>query len=347
MALRRVAVVAFNLGGPDGPKAVRPFLFNLFNDRAIISAPQPIRFLLAALISTLRAPTARANYAIMGGGSSILPETQKQAEALDRALAKKLEGAGVEAKTFIAMRYWKPFAADAAAAAKAWGADEAILAPLYPQFAGSTTGSAIHAWRQAWDKPSRTLCCYPDATGFAQAHADAILKAWRDGGAPENPRVLFSAHGLPKRTVEAGDPYQWQVERTVAAVVKLLPPEWEHRICYQSRVGPLEWLGPATEDEIRAAGTDQRGVVLSPIAFVSEHVETLVELDHEYGDLAKEAGLPYYLRAPALGYAEPFIEALADMILCAISDERPIRSHVGARICPATFSQCPHAGAAA
>jgi ferrochelatase len=334
----KVAVVLFNLGGPDGPKAVRPFLFKLFSDPRIVAAPAPLRWLLAQLISRLRAAKARANYALMGGGSPILPETERQAAALETALAGSN---AFEAKVFIAMRYWQPFAADAAAAAAAWGAQEAILLPLYPQFSTSTTSSAMDAWSRVWRKPTRTVCCYPADARFAAAHAARILEAWSAAGSPPAPRVLFSAHGLPERIIEAGDSYQWQVEQTVAAVSALLPETWEKRVCYQSRVGPLAWIGPETEREIERAAEDGVGVIVSPIAFVSEHIETLVELDIEYRELAHERGVPFYIRAPALGESAPFIEALADIAKRAYGDARGLGSGCGRRLCPSQFAMCP------
>jgi ferrochelatase len=239
------------------------------------------------------------------------------------------------------MRYWKPLAADVAADAHAWGADEAILLPLYPQFSTTTTQSAHEAWAAAWKKPTRTICCFPVGERLAAAHADRIITAWKDAGAPDNPRVLFSAHGLPQRVIERGDPYQWQVERTVAAVRDRLPAVWEHAICYQSRVGPLKWIGPSTEEELERAGADQRGVIISPIAFVSEHIETLVELDIEYKEKAHAWGLPYYIRAKALCVSADFVQALGAATLRALGDAQPIASETGARICPGQFGQCP------
>jgi ferrochelatase len=335
---RKIAVVVFNLGGPDRPEAVRPFLFNLFNDKRIISVPQPMRAAIAALISTTRTKSAQANYAMMGGGSPIVPETMKQAEALEAALA---DHSAATFKVFIGMRYWRPFAAEAAAAATAWGAEEAILLPLYPQFSSTTTASAAEAWAKVWRKPTRTICCYPAGAHFAQAHADAILSAWRAAGSPERPRVLFSAHGLPQRTIDSGDPYQWQVERTVEAVRPLLPADWDHQVCYQSRVGPLQWIGPDTPAEIARAGDDGVGVIVSPIAFVSEHIETLVELDHEYGELAAEKNVPFYIRAPALGPSSGFIAALAELVDKALAAPYGAHSETGVRICPRAFGLCP------
>jgi len=343
MTSRRVAIILFNLGGPDGQRAVRPFLFNLFNDRAIIGAPQPIRFLIAQLISRTREKLARANYALMGGGSPILPETVKQADALEAAIAKRI--GNVTFKCFPAMRYWRPFTKDAAKAAKDWGATDAILLPLYPQFSSTTTASSLKAWKQASDLPCSTICCYPSGLGLAQTHADAILKVWREAGSPERPRILFSAHGLPQNVIDRGDPYQWQIEQSVAAVRKLLPAEWDIRTCYQSRVGPLKWIGPSTEAEIRRAGAEGVGVVISPIAFVSEHVETLVELDIEYAQLARRLNLPFYLRAAAPGAAARFIDTLADLAERALSAPGRVQSETGPRICPAQWGLCPQGSA--
>lgn len=337
---RRVAIILFNLGGPDSPAAVRPFLFNLFNDRAIIGAPQPIRFLLAQFISRARERIARANYGLLGGRSPILGETLKQAEALEQAMAARM--GHVTFKCFPAMRYWRPFVKQAAQAAEAWGATDAVLLPLYPQFSTTTTASSLAAWRRASDLPVATICCYPAGQALAQAHADAIMETWRAAGSPPNPRVLFSAHGLPKRVVERGDPYQWQVEQTAAAVKRALPPEWQTRICYQSRVGPLAWLGPSTQEEIESAARDLTGVIVTPIAFVSEHVETLVELDIEYAQSASELGVPYYLRAPALGVAPRFIDALAELVERAMQSPGKVQSESGARICPAESGLCGH-----
>jgi protoporphyrin/coproporphyrin ferrochelatase len=339
MAARKIAVILFNLGGPDSLEAVRPFLFNLFNDGAIIGAPQPIRFAIATLISSTREKLAQANYALMGGRSPLLPETEAQKEALQKLLDRDAPE-GVALKAFIAMRYWKPFSSDAAEQARAWGADEAVLVPLYPQFSTTTTGSSIGAWNKAWKGASRTLCCYPTADEFAQAHADSVLAAWKEGGSPAKPRVLFSAHGLPKSIVDGGDPYQWQVEQTCAAVRALLPAEWEYRVCFQSRVGPMEWIGPSTEHEIHQAVKDSQGLIVSPIAFVSEHVETLVELDVEYGKIAEP--LPFYLRAKAIGVADGFIHTLARETLRLVKTSAPVSCEAGTRLCPASFTKCPH-----
>lgn len=338
MTSRRVAIILFNLGGPDSPKAVQPFLFNLFNDHAIIGLPQPFRFLLAQLISRRRNRAAQVNYAHMGGRSPLLPETVKQAEALEAALRERV--GNVSFKCFPAMRYWHPLTKQVAKAVEGWGATDAILLPLYPQFSSTTTASSLAAWKRVSDLPSSTICCYPSTKALAEAHAQAIMRRWQDAGSPPNPHVLFSAHGLPQRLIDRGDPYQWQIEQTVAAVVKHLPAEWAARICYQSRVGPLKWLGPSTPDAIRDAAKDKAGVIVSPIAFVSDHIETLVELDIEYATLAENLGVPFYLRVPALGATPRFIDALADLAELALKQPGGLQSENGGRLCPAQFGMC-------
>ena len=251
----KIAVVLFNLGGPDGPDDVQPFLKNLFSDPAIIRSPAPVRWFVARLISKTRAASARANYALMGGGSPLMPETRKQAAALDAELSKR----GHIAKSFIAMRYWKPYAAEVVRDVKAWGADRVILLPLYPQFSSTTTASSLKSWKEARGPEAVTVCCYPEPDKFIRAHARKLIETWEAAGRPANVRCLLSAHGLPEIVVKQGDPYQWQVELTAAKLKPLLPPEWEVEVCYQSRVGPLKWIGPATDDVDRESGEGRQG----------------------------------------------------------------------------------------
>jgi ferrochelatase len=338
---RRIAVVLLNLGGPDGQADVQGFLQNLFDDPAIIQAPAPVRFVLSRLISRTRAPSAARNYALMGGGSPLLAETRAQADALGPALAHLAPETQI--RVFIGMRYWKPYVADAAREAASWKPDVTVLLPLYPQYSTTTTGSSLTAWRKAGgDASARLVCCYPTEPGFIAAHARTLVDTWESAGRPPNVRVLLSAHGLPERVITGGDPYQWQVEQSVAALKPLLPPEWETEICYQSRVGPLKWIGPPTDERIEAAAREGKAILLSPIAFVSEHIETLVELDIEYRELAEEAGAHVYLRAPALKVLPDFIGALARLVLDAADDAAPVRSHCGGRVCPADRSSCPN-----
>ncbi|UAL10654.1 ferrochelatase [Caulobacter segnis] len=337
---RKLAVVLFNLGGPDGPRAVRPFLFNLFRDPAIIGLPAIARYPIAALIATTREKTAKANYAIMGGGSPLLPETEKQARALEAELAKALPG--VEAKCFIAMRYWNPLTGETAKQVKAFGPDEIVLLPLYPQFSATTTGSSLKAWGETYSGPGRqtSVCCYPDEPGLIEAHARLIRETWEKAGSPANVRLLFSAHGLPEKVTLSGDPYQKQIEATAAAVAARLPADLDWTVCYQSRVGPMKWIGPSTDEEIRRAGSDGKGVIVTPIAFVSEHVETLVELDHEYAELAKAVGVAPYIRVPALGVAPEFIAGLAKTVAGALQTSGKILPASDWR-CGPEWSNCP------
>lgn len=342
----KLAVVLFNLGGPDSLDAVEPFLRNLFDDPAILALPRFLRMPLAWFIASRRAPFARDIYRKIGGRSPILEETKAQAEALDKVLATR----GIEAKCFIAMRCWKPFSDEAAHAIKSWGAAAIVLLPLYPQFSTTTTGSALADWERAVRKagllaPTSTVCCYPQADGFIAAEAELIHQTLTRAKEGVDYRLLFSAHGLPKRIIAKGDPYQWQVERTVAALVDRLGiKNLDWRICYQSRVGPLDWIGPATDSEIRRAGADGKGVVVAPIAFVSEHSETLVELDMDYAELAAKSGVQDYLRVPAAGVHALFIAALADMVGGA---QAGIASNAGARLCPAKYGKCGCSGAEA
>jgi ferrochelatase len=317
---RRIAVVLFNLGGPDDQASVKPFLFNLFSDPAIIGLPNPFRALLARLISSRRETSAQANYALMGGGSPLLPETRRQASAMAEVLGGMLPGD--EVRAFIAMRYWGPLSEETAVDVAAFGPDEIVLLPLYPQFSTTTTESSLKRWAEVYAGSgiSRTVCCYPEAPGWIEAQADSVRAKLAEAG-DRAVRVLFSAHGIPESLVtKKGDPYQAQIEATCAAIAAragLAEGAWA--ICYQSRVGPMKWLGPSTPDAIAQAARDGVGVVVAPVAFVSEHIETLVELDIEYAELAHELGVAPYLRSPAVGVATPFIRTLADAVVEALS----------------------------
>ena len=351
--MRRLAVVLFNLGGPDGPDAVRPFLFNLFNDPAIIGLPNPLRWLVAQLISRRRAPVAREIYSQIGGSSPLLKLTRAQALALEAALGGGGGGGNdIEAKAFVCMRYWNPMSDAVAAEVKAYAPDEIVLLPLYPQFSTTTTASSLKDWyRAAWSvgltAPTRAVCCYPTDTGWIDAQVALIRGALADvaADAPADvpTRILFSAHGLPKKVIDAGDPYQWQVEQTASAVAGQLPAGTDWRVCYQSRVGPLEWIGPSTEAELESAAEAGVGVIVVPIAFVSEHSETLVELDIEYRELAERLGVAFYRRVAAVGTAAPFIDGLAAMVRGAVAGKRDLACGEGGggRVCPARPGACP------
>ncbi|MDB5375564.1 MAG: hemH [Rubritepida sp.] len=350
---QRVAVVLFNLGGPDAPEAVRPFLVNLFTDPAILRVPAFVRPLLGRLIAWKRARAAQENYAIIGGKSPLRELTDEQARALEAVLNAKEPG--TEYRCFVAMRYWHPFSDEAARAVKQWGADEILLIPLYPQFSSTTTGSSITAWNEACAEiglslPTSTLCCFHSDSGFAQATARLVEEAYAQARAelPEDVklRVLFSAHGLPERIINAGDPYQWQVEQTMAAVMAALDmPGLDRIVCYQSRVTPQKWIGPSTEAEVIRAAEEKVAVLICPIAFVSEHSETLVELDVEYRHVAEKHGIPGYFRVPAQNSDAGFIAALADLTRRTQHSARTLCSFAGARQCPREYTDCPHAKA--
>jgi len=247
------------------------------------------------------------------------------------------------------MRYWHPLSDAAAAAVKTFAPSEIVLLPLYPQFSSTTTASSQRAWMQAASRiglaaPTKLVCCYPTDPGFVAAAARLIRASLGEAKAPANGRavrLLFSAHGLPQRVIERGDPYATQVEQSaqaIAAELGLRIQDWV--VCYQSRVGPLEWIGPSTDAEIKRAGDEKVVVVLFPIAFVSEHSETLVELDIEYRHLAERSGVPAYIRVPTVGTTEPFIDGLADLVRAALASPTPVRSQGGGRICAADDRCC-------
>ena len=338
----KTAVVIFNLGGPDGLDAVRPFLFNLFSDPMILRMPAPIRWLLAKYITARRTRVAQDIYRQIGGKSPILEQTRKQADELQQALA----GDG-DVRVFIAMRYWHPLSEACAAEVAAYGADRIVLLPLYPQFSTTTTASSVQAWQKAARNagitaPTTTICCYPAESGFIAALARLTREGIEKAGSQGKPRVLFSAHGLPEKIVAAGDPYRDQVERTVAATVGALAIDGlDYVTCFQSRVGPTKWLRPYTDDEIARAGADGVPVVVVPVAFVSEHSETLVELDMEYAHLAEQKGVPAYVRVSTVGTDSDFIQGLAGLVRKALDGDRSLTADGGGRICPDASSGCP------
>lgn len=349
--MTKTAVVLFNLGGPDSPEAVRPFLYNLFNDPAILRIPRPFRSLLATLISRRRNKVAQEIYGQIGGKSPILEQTQKQAQALEKALTTEKENV----RTFIAMRYWRPFTAETVRDVAAWSPDRVVLLPLYPQYSTTTTASSVAEWRRVAARaglstPAHSICCYPTDRHFIESFANPVRLALAETARKKpalQARVLFSAHGLPKRIIERGDPYAWQVKKTAAAIVQALgEPDLDWLVTYQSRVGRLEWIGPATIEELRRAGGDNRPVVVVPLSFVSEHSETLVELDIQYRDAAITAGVPLYIRVPTPGPDDSFIRGLAEMVRAATKGTgvSPC-SGAGERLCPHEFGACPMAAA--
>ena len=331
------AVILFNLGGPDKLENVEPFLFNLFNDPAIISIPGIFRYPLAKFISKRRAPIAKGIYKEIGNKSPILELTQKQAQILEDALATK-----GDYKCFVVMRCWHPRAVDIIKKVKEYNPNEVILLPLYPQYSASTSGSSINEWENLCKKENykvkmKTICCYPTEDNFIVSHAKLIKESIKNLE-NKNFKLLFSAHGLPENKIKKGDPYQWQIEKTVEAIMSKLPDKnLDYIISYQSRVGPLKWIGPSTDEIIIKYSREKKGIVIVPVAFVSEHSETLVELDIEYKKLAEKNGCSFYKRVPALGVEENFIKGLAELVL----KEKTRGNFVSSVMCPSKYKKCP------
>ena len=336
------AIILFNLGGPDKLENVKPFLFNLFNDPAIINLPTILRYPLAKLISNKREPVAKKIYQELGGSSPILKLTQDQSNALEKNLNKK--DLNNTHKCFIAMRCWHPRAEEIIKDVKLYEPDEIILMPLYPQYSAATSGSSIEEWKNVCKKnnytiKTSTICCYPTDKKFINAHCKEILKKTKG---LTNFKLIFSAHGLPEKNIKKGEPYQWQVEQSVKKIVEDLDiKNLDWILSYQSRVGPLKWIGPSTEDIIVENSKIQKHIVLVPIAFVSEHSETLVELDIEYKELAISNGCKNYTRVPALGINEDFIEGLSELIIKKAEYKFNDGLYPPKTQCPSNFKKCP------
>lgn len=339
--MKKKAVVLFNLGGPDKLEAVQPFLYNLFKDPAIISLPNPFRWLLAKFISNRRCSKAKGIYSQIGGRSPIKELTEQQAIALENQLNQ--EDKDHEYKVFICMRYWHPLVSEVVKEVKAYSPDELILLPLYPQFSASTSGSSLKNWHdemkvQNFQCETKVIGCYPTNTGFIKAYVELLLQQYNQALAYGKPRVLFSAHGLPLKQIKAGDPYEAQVNKSVAAIVESLGiKDLDYLVTYQSKVGPLKWLEPPTDQEIINACIAKQPIVIVPIAFVSEHSETLVELDIEYRHLAQQHNSVGYFRVPAVGVHSAFIEGLAQ--LCLNADQK-LAPGVNEQQCEKQLAMC-------
>jgi ferrochelatase len=343
----KIAIILFNLGGPDSKQAIKPFLLNLFRDPAILRVPFFVGPLLARFIASKRLAPATENYALLGNKSPLLELTEQQARALELALPEW------NVRCFVAMRYWHPMSDAVVRQVRDFAPDRIILLPLYPHYSTTTTGSSLTAWRVAAAKaglvaPVTTLCCYPDDDAYIDATAQLLKQSLETSVAAmpagQKLRVLFSAHGLPETIIKKGDPYQAQIERSVAAIIARCPEiaahEWS--ICYQSRATPQVWIGPSTDEEIEKAGHDKVALLVQPVAFVSEHSETLVELDIEYRDLALKNGVPFYFRVPAQNDFPPFIAALAGLARTSYGRGVGLCSHQGGGTCPAQHGACPH-----
>ena len=316
---RRVGIVLFQLGGPDTLEAIEPFLFNLFCDPDIIDFPfaRIGRKPLAKLISSTRARKVQHHYEIIGGGSPIRRFTEQQA----RALQIKLSESGLDARCFVAMRYWHPFTGEAVEQLRTACCDEVVLLPLYPQYSSTTTGSSLNEWRRLFPDPLPVHCAGPFYRNefYLEALAEKIAEALARFPDPDQPELVFSAHSVPVAVIEKGDPYQRQVEETVELVMRRSGWVNPHRLCYQSKVGASKWLQPSLRSTLRElAARGRREVCVVPISFVSDHVETLGEIDHDARAEARRLGIRQFEMTAGLNDSPTFIAALADLVRSAI-----------------------------
>jgi ferrochelatase len=324
---KKIGIVMFQLGGPDSLDAVEPFLLNLFLDPDIIPMG-PLGFLrrpLAKLISSRRSVPVRGKYAEIGGRSPIGTLTDRQRGALVETLSSEIDPVAV-----IAMRYWHPLTAEAVESLrKAAPLDEIVLLPLYPQFSYATTLSSLKEWRRVYGQPKggppeRTVSQFYDHPLYIQALAQRIGSVLRQFADSSRIHLIFSAHGLPMSLVEKGDPYPNQIEATVRLVCeegRRQYPGWPltHLLCYQSRVGPSKWLQPALTATIERLGTEGvKEMLVVPISFVTEHIETLHEINIEAREDAKKFGIEVFRMMPAVGDSPLFIAALKDIVLRAV-----------------------------
>jgi protoporphyrin/coproporphyrin ferrochelatase len=322
---RRVGVILFQLGGPDTLEAIQPFLYNLFCDPDIIDFPfaRIGRKPLAKLISTTRARKVQHHYSTIGGGSPIRRHTERQA----RALEIELQDQGIDAHCFVAMRYWHPFTSEAIAQLEAAQCDEVVLLPMYPQYSSTTTGSSLNEWQRLFndDMPLHCVETFYRNTIYLDALAEKVNEALSRFPAPERAEIVFSAHSVPMSVIEKGDPYQLQIEETVRLLMER--GEWRnrHRLCYQSKVGASRWLQPSLRQTMRQLASEKaREVCIVPIAFVSDHVETLGEIDHEARHEAHRLGITQFEMSAGLNDAPKFIQALGQIVQQALAQPVPL-----------------------
>lgn len=322
----KINIILFNLGGPSDLKSVKSFLFNLFNDPLIIRVPKLLRLFLAWLISTLRTKKAQHIYSLMNGKSPILENTQKQAVALKQTLKNK---GLLNVDIHIVMRYTQPRAKDIVQKIDWNPGQETILVPLYPQYSTTTTLSSLQEFIALMKKKHplfsySKIGCFPVLPGLIKYFVNEISHVIKQHNL-ENPHILFSAHGLPLDVVEDGDPYQHHVQQTIKAIshqLDLIHPSLTHHECYQSKVGPKKWLTPSTEHLIQELSKQDENIIVVPIAFVSEHSETLVELDIEYKQIATDFGAKSYHRISTPSSNPEFIESLSQLVLSTLNEQK-------------------------
>jgi protoporphyrin/coproporphyrin ferrochelatase len=323
--IRRLGVVLFQLGGPDTLEAIEPFLYNLFCDPDIIDFPfaRIGRKPLAKLISTTRARKVQHHYATIGGGSPIRKHTERQA----RALEAELQSQGIDARCFVAMRYWHPFTKEAVGQLRAAGCEEVVLLPLYPQYSATTTGSSLNEWQRHFssDVPVHTVETFYRQDGYLDAVIEKINEALARFPESRQPDLVFSAHSVPMAVIEKGDPYQRQIEETVQLLMARGGWSNRHRLCYQSKVGASRWLQPSLHHTIKELAAEKvREVCVVPVAFVSDHVETLGEINHEAREQAESLGFTQFEMSAGLNDSPKFIHALGEIVLEAVN--QPVQS---------------------
>jgi protoporphyrin/coproporphyrin ferrochelatase len=321
---RRVGIVLFQLGGPDTLEAIEPFLYNLFCDPDIIDFPfaRIARKTLARLISTTRARKVQHHYATIGGGSPIRRNTERQA----RALEQKLRQQGFDARCFVAMRYWHPFTEEAVRQVHAGDCDELVLLPMYPQYSSTTTGSSLNEWsrRYAGNLPVYCIESFYRNTRYLDSLVEKINEALSRFPATAQPEIVFSAHSVPVSVIEKGDPYQRQIEETARLLMERGGWQNSHRLCYQSKVGASKWLQPSLHHTLKELAAERtREVCVVPIAFVSDHVETLAEIDHEAREEAQRLGFTQFEMTGGLNDSSRFIAALAQIVQQALAEPMP------------------------
>jgi ferrochelatase len=319
---RRVGVVLFQLGGPDTLAAIEPFLYNLFCDPDIIDFPfaRIGRKPLAKLISTTRARKVQHHYATIGGGSPIRRFTERQARALEAELA----GHGLDARCFVAMRYWHPFTREAIAQLQAAQCDDVVLLPLYPQYSSTTTGSSVNEWQRLFqgDVPVHNVRSFYRHPMYLDAVIEKVEEALARFPIPERAEIVFSAHSVPMSVIARGDPYQHQIEETVQLLMERGGWPNRQRLCYQSKVGASKWLQPSLHRTLRDLASEKvREVCIVPVAFVSDHVETLGEIDHEAREEARRLGITQFEMSAGLNDSPKFISALGHLVREALGEQ--------------------------
>ena len=340
---RRVGVILFQLGGPDSLAAIEPFLFNLFCDPDIIDFPfaRLGRKPLAKLISTTRARKVQHHYATIGGGSPIRRFTERQARALEAELISQ----GLDARCFVAMRYWHPFTREAIAELQAAKCEEVVLLPLYPQYSSTTTGSSLNEWQRLFhdDVPVHNVGHFYGHPMYLDAVVEKVDEALSRFEVPTRAELVFSAHSIPMSIVAKGDPYQRQIEETVRLLMARGGWSNRHRLCYQSKVGASKWLQPSLHCTLRDLAAEKvREVCIVPVAFVSDHVETLGEINHEGREEARRLGITHFEMSAGLNDSPKFISALTQLVFQALGDamhsEEPILATGGQMAAPALLA---------